>query len=595
MALRARRRSSIVLFLLLALGMLFWWLARGLSTNQPPPLLIAGAAGGFSLLSGVAPRMMRIFERLRTQPTRHPILAPLLIAIAAVVVLLTAAVARQRPMVPLIYDEYSYLLQTRVLSAGRLWLPAHALAPFFESFFILVRPVYCSIYFPGTAIANVPGMWLNLPSWAMPLLIAGATAGLLFHIVAQLCDGAAALLAVLLLLSLATFRGMSIMVMSHPAALLLCEAMIAVTIHWRRDNGSSPWSPLLIGVFAGWAAITRPAEAFAFVVPVGVLMLLQLRTKPLRRWLLAALLVLCGAAPFLATQAIFDRGVTGRWLQTPYTYYTDREQPQTQFAIHPAALDPNAHPASGLQEVREHYFQFLRPNVEQYRRAGAFGSWLGDRGRTLVQAVLPHPALLMLLPVGLLGLNSNPGRWLLLVAAALLLLLYSFQPILLEWYTLAWFPAVILLSVLGVDALATRVAPQGPAIGCAAWLAVAALAISSLFFAPPGGAENLDSRIISSIHDYEANSNIGRAVLLFRFSPDANFRVDPVYTIGAANPDDARWIHARDLGFERDRELVSYFARHQPDRRIITIDLGTGATTDWGPADQALARWPHNQ
>src|SRR5207245_8469202 len=141
--------------------------------------------------------------------------------------------------------------------------------------------------------------------------------------------------------------------------------------------------------------------------------------------------------------------------------------------------------------------------------------------------------------------------------------------------TLAWFPAVILIVVLGVDELADQLAPRRPAVKRALYFGVATLAVCCLIRAPRDGAENLKSRIISSVDAFEASSDIGRAVFLFRFSPEATFRVDPVYTLGAAWPDDARWIHARDLGFDRDRELVAYYTQRQPDRRVITIDLGS--------------------
>ena len=57
-----------------------------------------------------------------------------------------------------------------MLARGRLWMPAHELADFFESFHIFVRPVYASIYFPGTALMYVPMVWLKLPFWALPVM-----------------------------------------------------------------------------------------------------------------------------------------------------------------------------------------------------------------------------------------------------------------------------------------------------------------------------------------------------------------------------------------------------------------------------------------
>src|SRR5437016_4041646 len=53
-------------------------------------------------------------------------------------------------------DESMYLIQTQMLARGHLWMPQHPCADFFESFHVLVRPVYAGMYFPGTALAYAP-------------------------------------------------------------------------------------------------------------------------------------------------------------------------------------------------------------------------------------------------------------------------------------------------------------------------------------------------------------------------------------------------------------------------------------------------------
>jgi len=68
-------------------------------------------------------------------------------------------------------------------------MPQHELADFFDTFHILVRPVYASIYFPGTALLYVASIWLNLPPWVMPLLAAGASVALLYRVISELVDG----------------------------------------------------------------------------------------------------------------------------------------------------------------------------------------------------------------------------------------------------------------------------------------------------------------------------------------------------------------------------------------------------------------------
>ena len=102
-----------------------------------------------------------------------------------------------------------------MLARGRLWMPAHPLADFFESFHILVRPVYASIYFPGTAMLHVPGVWLGLPTWVTPVVIAGAVVGMTYRVVSELLDGVAGLLAAMILLANSSFRVFSTVAMAQ--------------------------------------------------------------------------------------------------------------------------------------------------------------------------------------------------------------------------------------------------------------------------------------------------------------------------------------------------------------------------------------------
>jgi hypothetical protein len=587
----SQRTNLLLTFLLLALGLGMWWCARDMAANAAIPLASAAVAGSACLLPGVWPRIARILDCYRHPSSRRLPIAAFIIAVISGLVLYTAAVLRHRDFFPLMHDEFAYLLQARMLAGGHLWLPSHPLAGFFETFFVFVRPVYSSIYFPGTSMLNLPGIWLGLPEWLIPLLIASAIAALLYLIVTEMCDGVAGLLAVLLLLGLSTFRGLSIMVMSHSAMTLLGLALVFAWLRWRTRR--SPWWALAIGALAGWAAITRPADALAFALAVGVGMLLDLRHTPRRRdWLLTPLLIILAAAPFLVLQLAFDRGVTGRWLYSPYQMYLDREQPGTQFSftVHPPG--PEAAPSSSLPEKHLYYTDFLAPEIQRYQQDGPLGIWFDHRSSWLASGLACHPALLALVPVGLLGLTDRRRRAL-AATVLLLLLLYSFNPVFLEWYTLPWTAGVILLIVLGIERLAALSPPQmRAAVGAALTVAVATIALVQLILAPSPGGEGLHAPVLEALHRYESQPHAWREVLLFNLNDEVNAHVDPVFNIGTAWPDDAQIVHARDLGPARDRELLEYYARHQPDRRIVTLDMRTGETIEWGSAAEALKRWP---
>ena len=60
---------------------------------------------------------------------------------------------------------------------------------------------------------------------------------------------------------------------------------------------------------------------------------------------------------------------------------------------------------------------------------------------------------------------------------------------------------------------------------------------------------------------------------MFRFDPRVgSFHDDPVYNDTVAFPDDAPVIRARDLGPEKNRDIIRYYAQRQPDRVFYIYD-----------------------
>ena len=164
---------------------------------------------------------------------------------------------QNRDLIPKFHDEHLLLVQARLLSQFRLWAPAHPLADFFESFHIFVKPRYASVYFPGSALLYVWGIWLHLRFWMLPLLIAGLCAGFTYRVVAELLDdGVAGLLAAFMLVSLQWFRYLAMMVMSQNVLMLGGLLLIFSWLRWRRDK-KLPWA-VAIGAYAGWMAIRAP-------------------------------------------------------------------------------------------------------------------------------------------------------------------------------------------------------------------------------------------------------------------------------------------------------------------------------------------------
>ena len=329
----------------------------------------------------------------------------LLIFLMSTAYLLLTALGQHRDMVPKFHDEFMHLLQMRMLAAGRLWMPQHPLADFFETFHVLVKPVYASIYFPGTALLYVPTIWFHLPFWFGPLMAAAVSVALFYTIVTELVDGVAGLLGALLLISLHTFCLLSLAVMSHGAIIFLGLAVVWAYLRWREKHFLR-WAAVM-GALAGWAAITRPIDALAYVLPVMLAVAFALKTLPPRRRLATIALAFLAAVPFIALQLIEDVGVTGHLLETPYQFYARLDSPGLEYGFAPR--DPAAGVQSALPQKQLFYSKFLLPEIQAHTWSNVPRIWLDDRLPLLMRVTLPNLLLAILWPFGCFAAPPAPG------------------------------------------------------------------------------------------------------------------------------------------------------------------------------------------
>ena len=543
--------------------------------------LVAGAAI-VTALPIVNRRLERWLDAIRfpTPRTRAWIAAG--VWCVAVIYLVATAHQQHRALYPRIHDECSYIIQARMLAGGELWQKPHELADFFETFHFLTAPVYGSIYFPGTALMNVPGTWLRQPSWVMPVLLAALVVALSYRVSAELVDGVAGLLVALLVLSARLFRTYSTMVMAQVPVMLLGLLMAWAWLRWRREKKWS-WA-LAVGAFAGWAAITRPIDALAFAIPIGLSMAWEMRKSPRKKMAQTAIALLAGALPFLELQAAFDWGVTGKPWKTPYVMYLEHNQPGSVFGSGAAQM---ARSQSTLPQ-KQIYFWQLAASESGWRKEG-LASWAGLRLRMTASVVFPCAILLALVPAGLL-LSKDRGRWVVLAPIALYLLMYAFNPFFLLHYAVPLTAAAAVCAVLGARAIEGRLALASHRQFAGAFLttALVVLAVGSL---PQFNRRVSDEPYWTPLLDYtqEALSQIAApAVVLFHFTPGSNVHEEPVYNMDVTWPDDAPIVRAHDLG-PRNGELLRYYATHQPSRTFWLFDRRTGNVVELGNASQAAA------
>jgi hypothetical protein len=203
----------------------------------------------------------------------------------------------------------------------------------------------------------------------------------------------------------------------------------------------------------------------------------------------------------------------------------------------------------------------------------------------LIYGALPSPLLIVLLPVGLLGLGK--GRWALWLGLPIFILLYASYTFFLPHYAVAIVPAVILMLLAGKSVFQKSLA-DGPGLQFALTMLIFAMAITALPELNPVRRDQVfDAPLLRRV-DKTLAEIPGRAIVLFKFDPDRNLHEEPVYNIETAWPDDARIIRAHDLG-AMNKKLFAYYAEHSPAREVYRYDEKDDSLAPLGNVKQ-LAR-----
>jgi hypothetical protein len=460
---------------------------------------------------------------------------------------------------PVIEDEASYVLQSRIFASGRWTVPTPPAPDFFQQPHVLTIPAVASKYPPGNALLMALGSWFDTPA-LVPLLLTGISGALLFALVCRLANAWVALFAWM------AWIGDPINLQFRPSYLseVTTATMWLVAwwalLHWRTARRRR-WL-LALAAAIGWGAITRPLTMLAFAVPMGMLVIRDVAREHL--WRDLAFAVVLGTA-VLCVIPFWSARTTGDWRLTPQQLYTHDYLPYDK----PGFTVDRTPPARPLSPVNNYtYVGFFGEHVKHtparlpaialdQLRVVAHDEWSGAR--------------LILVPFVLLGLTAMSAEVAFALACAVALFVAYLGYAHWSHWTLYYFEGLPVLSVitaLGVwKALGQLRSDRRVRLGAVGLLAL--LSAHELRVWHHSHAVGAAARV--AFHQMLSELPMRTAVVFVHYAP----RLGPHASIVANSPhlaEDPIWI-VNDLG-SRDAELMRFsgpripLAFYEDDERL---------------------------
>ena len=269
------------------------------------------------LPEGMKQWLCRAESRLCRLYSRHKVAAIVILGLlpAAARIAVLPAISIPIPVVP---DEFSYLLLADTIGSGRITNPPHPLAPHFEATYILQHPTYTSVYPPAHGIVMGLAQLFGLHPWYGVL----AEVSLMTMAIAWMLDAWFPPRWVLLGTMVAVMRLGLWMTSYWGGALTVIGGALVLGSLKHIWDGPRVRQGLTLGLGMVILANTRPYEGLlSSLVAVCVLAMLMLRsTGPSRGVIFRKVIIpLTGCvAAGAAWMAYYDWRVTGNPLLMPY-------------------------------------------------------------------------------------------------------------------------------------------------------------------------------------------------------------------------------------------------------------------------------------
>ena len=481
---------------------------------------------------------------------------------------------------PAVHDEFSYLLAADTFSHGRVSNPTHPMWIHFETFHENQKPTYVSMYYPAQGLFLALGqLAFGHPFWGVWLSSGLMCAAICWMLQGWLPPLWALFGGLLAVIRLGTFSYWMNSYWGGSVAALGGALVLGALPRIKRDQRVR--DTLLMSIGFAIVANSRPYEGiFLFIPVITGLLLLMFRSKAtsqvyLRRIVLPLGLLLCATGGAMAWY--FFR-TTGSPFRTPFQVNVATYNPVPYFPWQTLKAVPAYH----HPVMQKFYLQWwmqqyelghLHPVVLLLLKSCVF--WLFFIGPIFTLLLF---ALCFVLPYGVsFRWLSRRTLFLLLVCGSVLLgslLPVYFNPHYAAPITCAIY-ALLLTAMQNVRRWKIRGNPVGIAIirfvptVALLMLALCALAPKIRASRVPTLATWYSPVIVNSYRAgvvSQLTKEPGLHLVLVRYSPDHAPITEWVFNDADINHSKIVW--ARDIGAERNQELLGYFQ----DRKVWLIE-----------------------